>query len=1085
MRSNPVLMWMVGVVVFFVSLPGFIGSCLAQGEPAAAPAASPSQHTLQIPLGSQPQTTQHATPQSGAPDYSKQAYVIDQFDTSMNFHADGTWEQVATIVVQVKSQAGILQFGNLSIPYESRNQKVEFTYIRIRKPDGSVVDIPQAYIQDMPAAVTMQAPMYSDLHIKQVPVTNLNPGDTLMYQYKVDQFQPEVPNQFWFALNFFKAGIVLEEQVDIRVPASKHVQVESAELQPTTHREGDVTVYEWKTSHLHPEPTDRKSLALKVDEKPSIQLTSFENWQQVGDWYRGLQSSRVAVTPAIQQKEQELTKGLTTDDARERAIYNYVATQFRYIGLSFGIGRYQPHAADEVLQNKFGDCKDKHTLFAALMKAAGYDVSPALIGATNKLDETIPYPGQFDHVISVLRQGDKETWLDTTEEVAPYGMLASPLRDKMALVMPANGPPRLERTPMNPPFPEADNFTMKAVLGSDVVLTGHADLTARGDLEFLLRAGFHLTPEADWTKLGQNVSYMLGFSGDVSNVQADNPDDTSKPFHTSYDYKRKDYSGNDGKQITPPLPPATFMLSELDAQPKNPIVLGAPGVRDYRATVEMPKGSVVTVPADVDIVTPFAEYRETASVKDGVLSAERVYTIKQAKLPVDKWNDYLKFEKAVQARESLWIQVAAGNGTLPAIGNTDIPAARDLINQAYQALRGQNKAEAKTELDQAKTLNPAQYGLWATYAMLYMEQQKPDQALDAFHKEIANHPDNMWVYRYISAEMASLNRPADVEQVWLALLKHDPTSTDATLGLASVYMHEKRYNEAIVLLQQAAHAKDASPNLQATLGADELEAGEKDAGVADLEQVMHASQSPGMLNDVSFLLADHDADLPEDAQFAAKALQQIEKSTAAIQLATLTQKDLAQIHLLAATWDTVGWIDFKQAKYSDAERYIRAAWLLGQSPDVADHLRQVYEKEGKSAEAEQMQKLAAASHPMSIPASEAGVPMPAMSHKDMKNRDKYIQELQKLRTEDITGLPRKMAAAQFWIVFTPQGVEEVKMISGDSSLSPAADQIKKHAFPQTFPDPGPVKIVRRGVLSCSQFNSTCQLVLLQPQWTQL
>jgi hypothetical protein len=78
-----------------------------------------------------------------------------------------------------------------------------------------------------------------------------------------------------------------------------------------------------------------------------------------------------------------------------------------------------------------------------------------------------------------------------------------------------------------------------------------------------------------------------------------------------------------------------------------------------------------------------------------------------------------------------------------------------------------------------------------------------------------------------------------------------------------------------------------------------------------------------------------------------------------------------------------------------------------------------------------------------------------------------------------------MASAQFWLVFTPQGLEEVKMISGDPSLSKAADQIKKHAFPQTFPDPGPGKIIRRGVLSCSQFDSTCQLVLLQPQWTQL
>jgi tetratricopeptide (TPR) repeat protein len=1076
---------MVGFVFCFFSLLGFSGHCLAQGVPATAPAA-PVEHTLKIPLASQPQDTAKAAP----PDYSKEAYVIDQYDVAVNFQADGTWQQVATVVVQVKSQAGILQFGNLSIPYESRNQKAEFTYIRIRKPDGSVVETPSAYTQDMPAAVTMQAPMYSDLHIKQVPVTNLNPGDTLMYQFKVDQFQPEVQNQFWFAQNFFKAGIVLEQHFEVRVPASKHVQLQSAELQPTIRHEGNVTVYDWKTSHLHPEPSDRKSLALKADEKPSIQLTTFENWQQVGDWYRILQSSRVAVTPTIQQKEQELTKGLTTDDAKQRAIYAYVATQFRYIGLSFGIGRYQPHAADEVLQNKFGDCKDKHTLFAALMKAAGYDVSPVLIGSTTKLDESIPYPGQFDHVISLLRQGDKETWLDTTEEVAPYGMLASPLRDKMALVIPATGPPKLERTPMNPPFPAADNFTMKAALGSDVILTGHADLTTRGDLELLLRAGFHLTPQADWTKLGQNVSYLLGFSGDVSNVEADNPDDTSKPFHISYDYKRKDYSGNDGKQITPPLPPATFTLSELDPQPKDPIELGAPGIRDYRATVDMPKGAVVTVPADVNIVTSFAEYRESASVKDGVLSVERIFTIKSAKLPADQWQDYLKFEKAVQTRENLWIDVASGpDASLPATGATDVPAARELIGQAYEALGKQNTGQAQTYLDQAKALNPKQWGLWANYSVLYMEQQKPDQALDAFHQEIANHPDNVWAYRYMSAALAGSHRLADAEQVLRSLLKVDSADPETTLALARVLMLEKHDEEAVSLLKPAAHAKDASPKLQMALGMDELDAGQKEAGIADLQPVMRTSQDPETINDVAYYLVDHDADLPEAAEFAAKALQQVEHATASIQLATLSQQDLANISLLGATWDTVGWIDFKQAKYPDAERYVRSAWLMRQDNLVGDHLRQIYEKEGKLDEARHMKELATVAHPgPSVQPSKRGISTSTLSGQqvaDSEQRDKHVQELQNLRTVEISGLPKKAAAAQFWLIFTPQGVEEVKMITGDAALSQAADQLKRHTYPQTFPDPGPVKIVRRGVLSCSQFTPNCQLVMLQPQWTRM
>src|ERR1700735_4418050 len=83
MRSHPVLRLMVGFVFCFFSLLGFSGHCLAQGVPATAPAA-PVEHTLKIPLASQPQDTSKAAP----PDYSKEAYVIDQYDVAIDFQAD-------------------------------------------------------------------------------------------------------------------------------------------------------------------------------------------------------------------------------------------------------------------------------------------------------------------------------------------------------------------------------------------------------------------------------------------------------------------------------------------------------------------------------------------------------------------------------------------------------------------------------------------------------------------------------------------------------------------------------------------------------------------------------------------------------------------------------------------------------------------------------------------------------------------------------------------------------------------------------------------------------------------------------------
>jgi transglutaminase-like putative cysteine protease len=94
----------------------------------------------------------------------------------------------------------------------------------------------------------------------------------------------------------------------------------------------------------------------------------------------------------VKAKADELTQGLSNLSEKEKAIYRYVSTKFRYISLSFGQGRYQPHAAEEVLLNQYGDCKDKHTLWAALLKAAGIEAWPALIGSSTKLNPDIPSP---------------------------------------------------------------------------------------------------------------------------------------------------------------------------------------------------------------------------------------------------------------------------------------------------------------------------------------------------------------------------------------------------------------------------------------------------------------------------------------------------------------------------------------------------------------------------------------------------------------------------------------------------------------------------------------------------------------------
>lgn len=416
-----------------------------------------------------------AKPAPSTPDFSKEAYVIESLDSRIDEQEDGTGTREVAAQIRVLADAGVKAFAVLNFTYTSANENVEIDYVRVRKPDGTVVKTPDYNIQDMPGEVTRTAPLYSDIHEKHVAVKGLAVGDVLEYLVRIRVVKAQVPGQFWDEFSFAKDEIAKEESLELSFPVGKFVKIVSPEFKPQISERADRKVYRWTHSNLVVKEKEPGEIPRRIPPNPDIQITTFRSWEEVGRWYGDLQKEPLEVTPAIQLKANELTKGLKTDDEKTEAIYSFVALKLHYIGLDFGIGRYQPHAADDVLDNGYGDCKDKHTLMAALLKASGVDAWPALIHATRKLDPDVPSPAQFNHVITVVPQGDKYLWLDTTPEVAPYGMLLLGLRGKQALVIPSNSPAKLMTTPENAPFEQEQSFKMEGKLGADGTFNGHAE----------------------------------------------------------------------------------------------------------------------------------------------------------------------------------------------------------------------------------------------------------------------------------------------------------------------------------------------------------------------------------------------------------------------------------------------------------------------------------------------------------------------------------------------------------------------------------------------------------------------------------
>ena len=712
--------------------------------------------------------------------FADEPYVVEQLRNTLRFEADGKGQHEMTMRIRIQSESAVREFGLLVYPFMASFETLDVVYARVRKPDGSVVDTPADEIQELDTAVSREAPMYTDQREKHVAVKALGVGDVLEADFRWTIREPIAPGHFWYDHNFFESGICLDEQLEINVPLGVPVKVAATTSVPQVRDEGSRRIYTLHSSHLQKaqeKDEDQKIPAWEKDfhglEPPAARITSFTSWADVGAWYAGLQQHRVEVTPRIRSTAEEITKGKVTDEEKIRALYDYVATRYRYIGIDLGVGRYTPHAAEDVLANRYGDCKDKHTLFAALLEAAGLHAFPALISTKYKLDTDFPSPSLFNHVITAIPQGDSYLFLDTTPEVAPYGYLLAGLRDRQALVMPTNLPAKLVVTPANPPFLNHESFLMEASIDSQGTLDGKARFEERGDPEVILRLAYRNTPQNEWKELTQEISSRMGYGGTVSQVAAAQPEKTADPFWLSYTYHRTDYSDWKEHRITLPFPPMFLQeLNEAQKKSKDPLPLGSPQEVVHETSLKLPEGIQPLVPSNVEEKSEFGEYKATYSFENGVLHGTRRLSLNLREVPGAQRASYSVFLKAMQDDTQRWVIL---------IGNFDQDSP---LRKGQALLREGKNADAIAVLEKASEANTDDKQIAFALGTAYLRLPDETKAAAQFDKLLADKP-NAATLNGIAYEYANANRRLKDAQDYAARAVADTSAATMKIDLDS------------------------------------------------------------------------------------------------------------------------------------------------------------------------------------------------------------------------------------------------------------------------------------------------------------
>jgi hypothetical protein len=360
------------------------------------------------------------------------------------------------------------------------------------------------------------------------------------------------------------------------------------------------------------------------------------SWEAVGRWYDGILVQVPRGAGPVAAKARELVAGVADKRRRIAALADFARRQVRYVAVEVGIGGYRPHTPQQVMEQLWGDCKDKALLLVDLLKEAGIEAYPALalLDPDGRVDRDFPSPYQFNHlIVAVPADGlglDADApvavgylFLDATQETGGLAWLQPAVQDQEVLVV-RGGRGELVRTPVRN-AQEGRRLDVTLALKPE----GEASGTARLELSGESGAAFyHLNGGANPQEVDRVVrrvfASLLPAGANLSDLHW-RMADGGVPGVTLEAKVSIPPLGAAGEGALPPLPvPSMVDLPSsglLDGRTLP--VVETPFASRVTWRVTLPQDACKSEGADVDVRNDLGAFRQKVTVQGRELTLER------------------------------------------------------------------------------------------------------------------------------------------------------------------------------------------------------------------------------------------------------------------------------------------------------------------------------------------------------------------------------------------------------------------------------------------------------------------------------
>lgn len=317
--------------------------------------------------------------------------------------------------------------------------------------------------------------MYVDQRFKTVIFDDLDEGDVVNIRYRVESVGHNMFGGFFGDIEALQS-VLPKQNVRYTVITPKSIPLYTSGIRvppPERSERGADAVRSWSFDRI-----DALELEPFAPPYPDlgmlVSVSTYEKWSDLGGWYARLFREQMELDEPARKAAKAAIKGAKNEREIIERLYNYVVKNTRYVGIELGIHGWKPFKASEVHRRRYGDCKDKSTLLATMLRDNGIDATLTLVRTADRgrLPADHATMWAFNHAITYVPS--LELFLDPTAEFSGSNELPHQDQGAMALIVHPDGRTRLTTLPESRAEENLNRSSYQATFKKDgaVVLKG-------------------------------------------------------------------------------------------------------------------------------------------------------------------------------------------------------------------------------------------------------------------------------------------------------------------------------------------------------------------------------------------------------------------------------------------------------------------------------------------------------------------------------------------------------------------------------------------------------------------------------------